>query len=71
MTKLETVTFVQTENDIVRLPENYTQVTGIYTPQIVPQFLNGVDNVQHSGEELAKIERTYVAQQDIHFFRML
>jgi hypothetical protein len=71
MAKLETITFAQTENEIVRLPENYTQVTGIYSAQIAPQFLTGADNVQHSPEELIKVEQDYVRQQDINFFRML
>jgi len=71
MAKIETITFAQTANDIVRLPENYTQVTGIYTSQVTPQFLNGADNVQHSAEELLKVEQAYAQQQDITFFRML
>ena len=71
MAKIETITFAQTENEVVRLPENYTQVTGIYTPHITPQFLDGADNVQHSADELAKAQQAYVQQQDINFFRML
>jgi hypothetical protein len=71
MAKIQTITFAETANEIVRLPENYTQVTGIYTSQIAPQFLNGADNVQHSADELVKVEQSYVQQQDINFFRML
>lgn len=71
MSKIETVNFSQVDNSNVQMPENYTQVTGIYTPvQMTPQFLNGKDNVQYSSEELAKAEQSYVQQQDVHFFRM-
>lgn len=71
MAKIETVTFTQTENDTVNVPENYTQVTGIYTSQVTPQFLNGADNVQCDAAELLKVERAYVQQQELRFFRML
>lgn len=71
MSKVETVTFSQPENGSVQMPQNYTQVTGIYAPvQMTPQFLNGTDNVHYSCEELAKAEQSYLQQQDVHFFRM-
>ena len=67
---METVTFAQTENEVVRVPENYTQVTGIYTTQVTPQFLNGADNVQYSAAEMLKAEESYSQQQELRFFRM-
>lgn len=71
MAKIETVTFAQTQAEIVRVPENYTQVTGIYTPgQVTPQFLNGPDNVQSSTAEILKAEEEYGQQQELRFFRM-
>lgn len=70
MSKIETVNFSQVEDGSVQMPQNYTQVTGIYTQQMKPQFLNGTDNIHYSGEELAKAEQAYIQQQDIHFFRM-
>jgi hypothetical protein len=70
MPKIETITFSQPDNTGVQQPQNYTQVTGIYSSQITPQFLNGSDNVQFSCEELAKAEQSYSQQQDVHFFRM-
>jgi hypothetical protein len=69
MAKVETV--AQTENETVRIPENYTQVTGIYTSQVTPQFLTGTDNLQCAAAELLKAERAYVQQQELRFFRML
>ena len=55
----------------IRLPENYTQVTGIYTPQMTPQFLNAPDNVRHSPAEILELEQAYSQQQGLRFFRML
>jgi hypothetical protein len=71
MAKIETATFAQMENEVIKVPENYTQVTGIYTAQVTPQFLNGADNVQCDVAELLKAERAYVQQQELRFFRML
>jgi hypothetical protein len=71
MAKIETITFAQPEDEIARVPENYTQVTGIYTQhQMVPQFLNGPDNVQQSASEMLRAEQVYLEQQDLRFFRI-
>jgi hypothetical protein len=70
MAKIETVTFAQPANEI-RMPENYTQVTGIYATSVTPQFLNAPDNVQHSPDEILQVEQAYVQQQELRFFRML
>jgi len=71
MAKIETVTLAQNQNEIVRMPENYTQVTGIYTLQMAPQFLNGTDNVQYPSAEILRAEQEFVQQQELRFFRML
>ncbi len=71
MAKIETITFAQVGNEMVRAPENYTQVSGIYTPQVTPQFLNAPDNVQYPSTEILKAEQTYVQQEELRFFRML
>jgi hypothetical protein len=73
MAKIETITFVQNENDaqVPRVAENYTQVNGIYGIQITPQFLNATDNVQHSPDEYWKATQAYEQQGDLRFFRML
>jgi hypothetical protein len=73
MSKIETVTFAQIENDAQapQAPENYTSVNGIYGSEVVPQFLNAKDNVHHSPAELLKAEQLYRQQQDLRFFRML
>jgi len=69
MAKIEAAT-TQPVSEI-RMPENYTQVTGIYTPQVTPQFLNAPDNVQHSPAEILELEQAYSQQQELRFFRML
>ncbi len=51
-------------------PENYTQVSGIYSMQIEPQFLAAIDNVQYPPIELLVLEQEYSQRQDLRFFRM-
>jgi len=71
MAKIETVTFAEAVTEMVRTPENYTQVTGIYTSQVTPQFLNAPDNVHQPPAEILKaVEKAY-AEQELRFFRML
>jgi len=70
---MATVTFVQNENDaqLPQIPDSYTQVNGIYAgTQIMPQFLNAVDNVQFPPIELQRLEQSYAQRQDLRFFRM-
>jgi hypothetical protein len=70
---MATITFVQNENDaqLPRLPDSYTQVNGIYSgSQIMPQFLNAVDNVQFPPIELQRVEQSFVQRQDLRLFRM-
>ncbi len=71
MAKVETITFAEAVSEIVRTPENYTQVTGIYTLQVTPQFLNAPDNVQQPPAEIVKAVEEAYAQQELRFFRML
>jgi len=52
------------------MPENYTQVTGIYGGVVTPQFLSSPDNVQHSPVEVEKAEQAYAEEQTLRFFRM-
>ncbi len=73
MSKSKTFTLSQIENDAQapQAPENYTSVNGIYGSEIVPQFLNAKDNVNHSPAEMLKAEQAYRQQQDLRFFRIL
>lgn len=71
MAKTETVTFTQ-ENKEIRTPENYTQVTGIYSLQVIPQFLHGPDNVQNAPADILRmVEQAQAQQQELRFFRVL
>jgi hypothetical protein len=70
---MATITFVQNENDaqLPQIPDNYTQVNGIYSEsQIMPQFLNAMDNVQFPPIEVQRLEHSYIQRQDLRFFRM-
>jgi hypothetical protein len=73
MAKIERITNVQGENGAQQLclPENYTQVNGIYGSLITPQFLNAADNVNHSLDELWKTVQAYEQSDEPRFFRML
>jgi hypothetical protein len=52
------------------MPENYTHVSGIYSPQNTPQFLSWLDNVQNSPAEIERIVQEYAQRQELRFFRM-
>jgi hypothetical protein len=73
MPKVETITFVQSEDDArgLQAPENYTYVNGIYGTEVAPQFLNAKDNVHQSPAEMSKAEQVYLQQSALRFFRML
>jgi hypothetical protein len=61
----------ESASQVVQMPENYTQVTGIYTLQNKPQFLTAPDNVQHAPAEILNVVDQAFEQQDLRFFRML
>lgn len=72
MAKLETVTFAQAATEVPSpVPENYTHVTGIYTLQVTPQFLNARDNIQHPAGEMLLWQHKFTADQQLRFFRVL
>jgi len=51
------MTALQQQSVTEMLPQNYTQVGGIYGAEIRPQFLDSIDNVQQSinlGEYLSE-----------------
>jgi len=69
---MATITFVQDDNNaqLPQRPENYTQVNGIYSSaQIMPQFLNAVDNVQFPQIDLIWLEQSLAQRQDLRFLR--
>lgn len=69
---MATITFTQYGNGAQGPPnpENYTQVSGIYSLQIAPQFLSAIDNVQYPPIELMALEQAYTQREDLRFFRM-
>lgn len=72
MAEIETITFMSYENDAQypRVPENYTQVSGICGREVTPQFLNAADNVQHPAEEWQKLTQSYARRDELNFFRI-
>lgn len=73
MAKIETITFARDNNDAqtLRVPQNYTYVSGIYQPEAVPQFSTATDNVHHAPDEMLKAEQVYQQAEALRFFRML
>jgi hypothetical protein len=72
MPKVETITFVEGENDarVLQTPENYTYVNGIYGAEVAPQFSSAKDNVHQSPAEMFRVEQVYLQQKDLRFYRM-
>jgi hypothetical protein len=48
---------LQQESATELLPQNYTQVGGVYGLEIRPQFLSSIDNVQIVAETIVADER--------------
>lgn len=67
----EVVTFATPQSGFEAVPENYTQVNGIYGQEITPQFLGAVNNVSFTSLDIQRAEQAYAAaQQQPRFFRV-
>jgi hypothetical protein len=68
MKKIEIDIGLQSVDTTMATPENYTQVTGIYSGQVTPQFLNAPDNVQKPIVD--SWERSQPQDESLRFFRI-